>query len=225
MKFIDFTKKVWQDLTDLVEMNTLDLLRRAKQADPVKAYNYVVENVKAAIAAAEGDLLEIYKAEESLKRQAREYEQEIQVYTERAKAFKAAGNEKAALQFATQIVNTQKALERLRAEIINAQEKSAQAKELVDAAKGQLNQLIINRESFILRLKAARLSEQLATSQKRLGAATVAGEIAELEEQIKELEDEAAAKDRMFKESIEGAIEELEDKETQKEAEELLKKL
>jgi phage shock protein A len=225
MRFLDFTKKVWQDLSDIVQMNTLEVLKRVKNMDPVAAYNYVVENTKAAIAEAENDLLAIYQSEEALKRQARDYEKEIDVYTERAKAFKAAGNEAAALQFAQQLVNTQKALEKLRADIVSATEKSAQAKRLVDAAKGQLQQLIINRESFLLRLKAAKLAEQFSSTSQRLGKADIGGQVAQLESQINELEDQAAAKERMYKESIEGQIDAMEDKKVKAEAEELLKRL
>ncbi len=225
MRFLDFTKKVWQDLSDIVQMNTLEVLKRVKNADPVAAYNYVVENTKAAIAEAENDLLAIYQSEEALKRQAREYEKEVDVYTERAKAFKAAGNESAALQFAQQIVNTQKALDKLRADIASASEKSSQAKRLVGAAKAQLNQLIINRESFMLRLKAAKLAEQLSSTSQRLGKSDIGGQVAQLEAQINELEDQAAAKERVYKESIEGQIDALEDKKTKAEAEELLKRL
>lgn len=225
MRLLDFTKKAWQDLNDIVQMHTLDLLKRVKNADPVAAYNFVVENTKAAIAEAENDLLQIYQSEETLNRQARAYEKDLEVYTERAKAFKATGNDAAALQFAQQIVNTQKALETLRGEITDAAEKSASAKRLVDAAKGQLNQLIINRESFLLRLKAAKLSEQLQSTSKRLGKADIGGQVAQLESQVAELEDQATAKERMYKESIEGQIEALEDKKAEAEAEELLKRL
>ena len=225
MRFLDFTAKVWQDLSDIVQMNTLEVLKKVKNADPVAAYNYVVENTKAAIAEAEKDLLDIYQSEETLKRQAREYENEIEVYTERAKAFKAAGNDTAAIQFAQQIVNTQKALDKLRADIASAAEKSGSAKHLVDAAKGQLQQLLINRESFLLRLKAAKLSEQLQATSQRLGKADIGGQVAQLETQINEMEDQAAAKERVYKESIAGQIESLEDKKTKAEAEELLKRL
>lgn len=225
MRFLDFTAKVWQDLSDIVQMNTLEVLKKVKNADPVAAYNYVVENTKAAIAEAEKDLLDIYQSEEALKRQAHEYENEIEVYTERAKAFKAAGNDSAALQFAQQLVNTQRALDKLRADITSATEKSTSAKRLVDAAKGQLQQLLINRESFLLRLKAAKLSEQLQSTSQRLGKADIGGQVAQLETQINQMEDQAAAKERMYKESIEGQIESLEDKKTKAEAEELLKRL